>query len=1371
MTIKNRDNAEYLATGIDNSGLHDDAEEAVSIVHDTADKISNEGTKAVDKLVEGGKKYVSQEKQHADQVVEEARKMQQAYDNMTGPEKAAKKVAEQISFLKETIKSIETDIPKLEKAFENATPGMAKTNAIQELNAAKTELAEAKTELAQVESQTTKTTQATQRLTSQYRQMKDEMTRMRQAGQQDSQEYSELQQKAALLERQLKVTNLQMKVLASPNAKFEGVISGVTGMTGALTAGMGIMGLFNSKNEELNKIQEKLQAVMTITIGVEQIANALRSTSAFKLNTLTKLHELYTAANYRLATALGISNAAAQTLTATLTLGLSVAVGFLISLWDKYSEEQAQTATNTQESQKAMSDAIDDSSKTMGEQIEKLNELKERWNSLGSSFSAKKRFIDENKDAFHSLGLEVDSINGVEDVLVRRTDSVIKALQLRAEATAYAKVAEQYYEKRAREEIQADTEPMRKMDFKKKIISQNYSPKYKSALTSFEYYDMNDVKSAREKHKKRVEEMRNKFRKNDNHAGDKLVELATGLNSQADSVIKGSFRKKSGVSLYTGTDTDKSDKAAAKKAAREREKEKREREQQAKQNATYENKKNQLDSENKTESSRFLEDQKMKVREDTIAAMKDGSDKELAQMKLNHDKEMQELKREQEDYLKNKQDKARELFTSNPKNKGKTFDASKITLSKDEDDSFKDRNTALFEKQAQEYNEYYRKVLENYQTYAQARLSVAKKFEEQRKAFENAGASKEQYTQLSKDEQDALAAVDQQFAKKQDSYKAMLATVSDMSINQLKAALEMASKALSDYTISHSKVDKNGKIVLQDDNTVAELRAKIETLQQKLNEKQAKDAVDKAKGNTSKDAVKDWKSLSTVLDSVDRKMNDLGNTIGGTTGEALKAASTISTSVIGIVSDILSFSKISSESIVGVSVSAANAIKAVEKASVILAIISTALELLEKIKSIFSNDASKEYDLKFEQERLQLAQDYNKALVEQTALQDKVFDTDKIKDAIKYSDAYKQALVNYQKVYDETYTKTKKSSGFWDKYARFSSLGVYSGKDNSYTVNARDDMQIKTSQGNFWHHSKYENLEQWLKENGYGNLFNDDGSLNLDLAKSVSSMSSLTDQTKNFLNQLISAKEEVDKMDDELDDYISNEFGSLSDDLMNSLVDSIKNGTDAWTEFEKAGDDVIGNLGKELTYTLFYADKYNTFKDKIKTILKSEVKGESEQDREKRIAEEEEKVTEDFMNSMKDSMKDGQKFLNLWNDDAKANGFDPYTNEDTKSGSTGKLEAALTEGTASEVLGVMNMTALDVRTLKDLQVSHFKDYGTEINYIASMLDQTVQINANTYRTANNTDGLIKKLDDGFSGMGDKLDKVVKNTKGYTGRGQ
>ena len=56
------------------------------------------------------------------------------------------------------------------------------------------------------------------------------------------------------------------------------------------------------------------------------------------------MKKLLTAANTKLAVSLGISNAAATALMATLTLGLSAVITGLIVLWDKYSDAQEAAA-------------------------------------------------------------------------------------------------------------------------------------------------------------------------------------------------------------------------------------------------------------------------------------------------------------------------------------------------------------------------------------------------------------------------------------------------------------------------------------------------------------------------------------------------------------------------------------------------------------------------------------------------------------------------------------------------------------------------------------------------------------------------------------------------------------------------------------------------------------------------------------------------------------------------------------------------------------------------------------------------------------------------------------------------------------------
>ena len=59
--------------------------------------------------------------------------------------------------------------------------------------------------------------------------------------------------------------------------------SGLNGLSGAVTAGTGVMSLFVGENEELARVQTRLQSVMAITMGIQQVFNALNKDSAFRI--------------------------------------------------------------------------------------------------------------------------------------------------------------------------------------------------------------------------------------------------------------------------------------------------------------------------------------------------------------------------------------------------------------------------------------------------------------------------------------------------------------------------------------------------------------------------------------------------------------------------------------------------------------------------------------------------------------------------------------------------------------------------------------------------------------------------------------------------------------------------------------------------------------------------------------------------------------------------------------------------------------------------------------------------------------------------------------------------------------------------------
>ena len=69
------------------------------------------------------------------------------------------------------------------------------------------------------------------------------------------------------------------------------------------------MGLFAGENENLQRIMVKVQSLMSITMALQTAYTQLNKNSAFQLVLVAKAKDMLTAANARLAAALGVSNA------------------------------------------------------------------------------------------------------------------------------------------------------------------------------------------------------------------------------------------------------------------------------------------------------------------------------------------------------------------------------------------------------------------------------------------------------------------------------------------------------------------------------------------------------------------------------------------------------------------------------------------------------------------------------------------------------------------------------------------------------------------------------------------------------------------------------------------------------------------------------------------------------------------------------------------------------------------------------------------------------------------------------------------------------------------------------------------------------
>ena len=222
-------------------------------------------------------------------------------------------------------------------------------------------------------------------------------------------------------------------------------------------------------------------------------------------------------------------------------------------------------------------------------------------------------------------------------------------------------------------------------------------------------------------------------------------------------------------------------------------------------------------------------------------------------------------------------------------------------------------------------------------------------------------------------------------------------------LSALKAELEASLQALeSEYNALDSSDSAQGQ----------KLRGEINQTQAKIN------AVDKAASSTKlapKDnAIKKWQRLERTLGDIADGFEGIGDAVGGTTGEVISAAGEIATNAASMISSIVTLTESSAAAITPTSTTAASAIKAVERASVILAIIQAVLTIATKIASLFNNDDEKQAEIDRLQgriEQLQWELDNANAI----RLQENSFNAiQKVKDA--YNDATKAILSAYGKL-------------------------------------------------------------------------------------------------------------------------------------------------------------------------------------------------------------------------------------------------------------------------------------------------------------------------------------------------------------------
>lgn len=268
---------------------------------------------------------------------------------------------------------------------------------------------------------------------------------------QEKARYIELEKEMSRVGTEYRRLQYQQKALSTGATQWGGIISGVQGLMGAYSAGSGVIGLFTNDQEKLMVVQKNMQSVMATLMGMQALSNTMHETSAFRVTTVRKITELYTASQNKLATAFGISAAAARAWNIALMAGggivVAAAIAAISSLVSKIKEEKKarEEATKAAEEQaKAWSESVANSA---AKQIVEYRKLQSEYNSLGNNLSTKTKFIKDNQKAFNELGIAVNGVSDADNVFIKNTDAFINALMARARATAAEQLAIEHYKK------------------------------------------------------------------------------------------------------------------------------------------------------------------------------------------------------------------------------------------------------------------------------------------------------------------------------------------------------------------------------------------------------------------------------------------------------------------------------------------------------------------------------------------------------------------------------------------------------------------------------------------------------------------------------------------------------------------------------------------------------------------------------------------------------------------------------------------------------------------------------------------------------------------------------------------------------------
>ena len=323
-----------------------------------------------------------------------------------------------------------------------------------------------------------------------------------------------------------------------------------------------------------------------------------------------------------------------------------------------------------------------------------------------------------------------------------------------------------------------------------------------------------------------------------------------------------------------------------------------------------------------------------------IDQMQEGAAKELAQIKLNYQRKLDEI-RLQEQRLKNQ---AANEKASGKRATGDLTASESATIDNQQSDAYREYQANL--QQAA------KRLLNETQSYYDKRAKLIEDGEGKIAALQQLASqgditqddAKQRTEEINYQQTQSLDAMDLEQAQRDVDFRIWQDTLTTMALDTLQAALTEAQNQLAILESDSG---------LRDNTELIKLRGQVAAYKKEVENK--KTSTSKSDKREIKEETKAYKQLASGIKKCGSQLSTLGEEIGGVGGETLTALGSITSFAGGMIDSMVQLATISSQEIQNVSTSVATAIRAVETASVILAIIEAVIQLGQAMASIFGD--------------------------------------------------------------------------------------------------------------------------------------------------------------------------------------------------------------------------------------------------------------------------------------------------------------------------------------------------------------------------------------------------------------------------------